>query len=134
MKSSYKNCYTRNMQDDLRHVVRWRACDGYCSILQDEAAYSFKQYLSTKKSSNSDMLKRGRKCKITERGLSLFHRNVLDNCHEPLYVILAKFNKNDSLCLIVSTGKIYTRSLNMQCSMSTQKPYQSWRNTSQRII
>ena len=105
-------------------------CVGVCVV--DIAAY-YKMKRPTvsniirrqKTASNSEKRKRGRKRKITECGMRIFHRYVLDNSHEPLYVILAKFNENTGQSLSVSTGKRYIRSLNMQCYMSIQKPYLS---------
>ena len=49
--------------------------------------------------------KRGRKQKLSERGMRLFHKYVLEYYFEPLYVICSRFSKATGLKFLENTGR-----------------------------
>ena len=78
--------------------------------------------------------KRGRKQKLSERGMRLFHKYVLEYCFEPLYVIFSRFSEATGLKFHKNTGRRYVRKLNKHCYVAVQKPFLSKRNISKRIL
>ena len=80
------------------------------------------------------MKKRGRNRKLSERGMRLFRNYVLDNCFDPLYVIVTKFNATTGLQLSERTGRRYVRILKMNSNIAIQKPFISTKIMASRIL
>ncbi len=78
--------------------------------------------------------KMGRKSKLSERGMCLFNKYVLQNRFDALFVILARFKQATGVSLSEQTGRRYIRKLKMQSYVAIQKPYLSTKNISTRIV
>ena len=77
--------------------------------------------------------KMGRKPKLSERGMRLLKKYVLQNCFEPLYVITARFNAATKLQLSINTTRRYIKKLKMYSYVAIQKPFLRKKNISARI-
>lgn len=104
------------------------------------------EYYGIKKSTVSNILrrirqnhnaitkKRGRKRKLSDRGMRLFQRYMFEGCFDPLFVIVGRFNQTTSLQISVGTARRYVKLLNLQSYVAVQKPFLSKKNIAARII
>ena len=91
--------------------------------------------LKRKRNSNKTVVKkRGKKRKLSARGLRLFQCYVFEGCYEPLFVIVGGFSEATSLQLSVQTAKRYVKALNLHNYVAIQKPSLSKKNIAARLL
>ncbi len=78
--------------------------------------------------------KMGRPSRLSPRGMPLLQRYLLDNCFDPLYTIVAKFNATTKLHLSESRVRRYVRNLNIHSRIAVQKPFLSKNNMCARDV
>ena len=76
-------------------------------------------------STTATMKKRGRKFTLTARALRLFRNYVVQNCFDPLYVIVAKFSATTGIQMCERTGQRYIKRLRMCSYVAVQKPFKT---------
>ena len=69
--------------------------------------------------------KMGRRRKLSERGMRLLQRYILEHCFEPLHVIKGSFNEATNLDLSVITIRRYIRKMHLSSYIAIQKPFTS---------
>ena len=76
----------------------------------------------------------GKPRKLSKRGMRSFKKYVLNNCFEPLYVIVSRFNIITGLEINESIAKRYMKKMKMYAFIAVHKPYLSKNNMSARIV
>ena len=84
-------------------------------------------------SKTKSIRKRGRPRKLSQRGMRLLRKYLLDYCFDPLFVILGRFSAHTKITLSGRTGRRYIRMLKMDSYVAVQKPFLSKKNISARI-
>ena len=67
--------------------------------------------------------KMGPRRKLSERGMRLFQKCVLEYSFNPLYVILARFKETADIALSRQTGRRYTRNFSMHKYVAIQNHF-----------
>ena len=78
-------------------------------------------------------MKMGRKRKLSERGMRLLQRYIIQYCFEPMCTITGRFNAATKLKLSVVTVRHYDKILNIRSYIAIQKPFLSKRNVNNCI-
>ena len=112
--------------------VRVKDIAEYCCMKQPTVSNIFRRLRTI--NMKPVQKKMGRKPKLSERGMRLLRRYILDNKFEPLYTIAARFNDSIGLNLLARTVRRYMRKLKMNWYIAVQKPYLSTKNIAARIL
>ena len=76
----------------------------------------------------------GRPLKLTESGQRAFRNHVLQNCFDPLHVIVAIFNNYTYLNIGINAGHRYIKRLKTYSYVAIQKSFLSNKNICRRIL
>jgi len=76
----------------------------------------------------------GRPRKLSERGIRLLQKYVLQHCLESLYVITARFNEYTKLHLSINAIREYIQKINMAPYISVRKSFLSKQNLHSRNL
>ena len=76
----------------------------------------------------------GRRSILSERGMRIWHKYVLQYCTEPFNNTVQRFNGATGYKICEKTGRRYVRKLKMDSFVAIQKPYLSNKNCNARIV